>query len=337
MKKYFMITVLSVIGVILSAAPEGWNVQRHRAQAVSLSQKQPIIVAVAGKDSAETGAFCEKLAGLKPLLDGRAVTLYIELPSADKWSKSYRRELQKNYPFLTLESGIPLPAIYATDSNFNDLKVNEPQLTVEGFRKMLNTAQNKFAAGMSAAAAEEVQPVQPEKIQPAPKTEKRKIRMEKTENNSVQSNAAPSKYTTAAQEAEAERQRRNNQDPAGDPPRGWFTDPVKAQEYAAARKLPIMILFSGTDWCGPCKGLRRNVLDKHSVQKLVVDKCVALYIHVPRGGWNQVRQKYPFWNAGGVPSFVFTDDSFQVISRGRVERSYSGLKRAIKEAAKHLK
>ena len=337
-----MIAMLSMIGVIVAAAPAGWNLRRDLAQEKSRAQKIPIIVAVAGKDSAETGEFCEKLAGLKPLMDERAVTFYMELPPAEEWSKAYQSKLQNDYPFLTVKSGIPLPAIYVTDSNFNDLKVKEPQLTVESFRKMLNTAQSKFASVMSAAAetaaAEaEVQPVQAKKILPREKTAPRKVQMKKPADNSGQDSAVPHKYTIAAQEAEAERQRQNNQDPAGEPPRGWFTDPVKAQEYAAARKLPIMILFSGTDWCGPCKGLRRNVLDKRNVQKLVTEKCVALYIHVPRGGWNQVRQKYPFWQAGGVPSFVFTDDSFRVISRARVERSYSGLKRAIKEAAKHLK
>ena len=140
------------------------------------------------------------------------------------------------------------------------------------------------------------------------------------------------------QAAEAARQKLGNSDPAGDPPRNWFTDPAKAKEFAAARKLPILMLFSGTDWCGPCKYLRSNVLDKSDVCRLIVEKCVALYIHVPRGGWNQIRLKYPFWRAKGVPSFLFTDANFNVIPGISIrERSYRGIDKAIKAATKSLK
>ena len=100
-----------------------------------------------------------------------------------------------------------------------------------------------------------------------------------------------------------------------------------------------MLLFSGTDWCGPCKHLRKNVLDTQDVQQLVVSNCVALYVHVPRGGWKSVRKKYPFWKGGGVPGFVFTDAKFRVIKSAptRVGRSLSGFANAIREATAGLK
>ena len=44
----------------------------------------------------------------------------------------------------------------------------------------------------------------------------------------------------------------------------WNTDFRKAREEGRAKKLPVMMVFSGSDWCLPCITLARNVLQKKS-------------------------------------------------------------------------
>lgn len=337
MKKIFTVTALLSVLICCAAIPASWQSDPHRARSLSRSRNLPILIVFAGKMDKNTAALKDKLEKLNFVISGHAIPLFVELPPAGSWSRAFKNELQITYPFLTLDSGIPLPALYVTDSDFKDLNIAEPRYTAADFQKMLADAKNKFAAAKSVEP--EVPPAAPE-VPDAPDPRKlREKKIVKTPEKTV-ARTPLKQYTTAMQAAEADRQRRANSDPAGDPPKGWFTDPAKAREFAAARKLPIMILFSGTDWCGPCKSLRSKVLDKNDVSRLVVEKCVALYVHVPRGGWGEVRRKYPFWKGGGVPGFLFTDAEFNVIQGVNIhwkDRSSRGINKAIKAAAKSLK
>ena len=337
MRKIFTVAVMLFVLICSAAAPASWQSDPHRARSLSRSRDLPVLIVFAGSMDNDTAALKDKLEKLNFVISGHAIPLFVELPPAGTWSRAFKNDLQSTYPFLTLDSGIPLPAFYVTDSDFKDLNIAEPRYTAAAFQKMLVEAKNKFAAAKPAEP--ETPPAAPEVPEaPAPrKLPERKI--VKTPEKPVVK-LLPEQYTSTLQSAEADRQRRANRDPAGAPPKGWFIDPAKAKEFAAARKLPIMILFSGTDWCGPCKSLRSKVLDKNDVSRLVVEKCVALYVHVPRGRWGEVRQKYPFWRGGGVPGFLFTDAEFNVIPNVNIhwkDRSYRGINKAIKVAAKSLK
>ena len=337
MKKLFTVTALLFAFVCGAAASEAWQSDPHRAQTLSRSRDLPILIIFAGQMDKDTGVLKSKLEKLTFIIAEHSIPLFVELPPASSWSRAFKNDLQTTYPFLTLDSGIPLPAFYVTDSDFKDLNIAEPRYTADGFQKMFVEVQKKFAASKQISA--ETTPAVPEvpETPPAAPLKRQERKAAKTpEKPAVQ--PQQQQYTSSMQAAEADRQRRNNRDRSSEPPRGWFTDPAKAKEFAAARKLPILILFSGTDWCGPCKSLRSKVLDKNNVSRLVVDKCVALYVHVPRGGWGQVKAQYPFWRGNGVPSFLFTDAKFNVINGvGVSSRSRDGIADAIKAATQLLK
>ncbi len=329
MNKIFSVFGVSVFCMMLchGAVPENWLSNHQRAQALSKTRKMPIMILFAGSECENSATYKNKLANspeISAFIGNNFVPLYVELPPGSTWSADFKRALRATYPFLQVDYGVALPAIYFTDGDFNDLKIREPRFSIAGFTKAAR--QSREAIEARAAASPEAELI------PAAATEKKKP-------STAEPAAAKPKYTSRDQMREANRQKRANQDPTGDPPVGWFTDPEKAKEFAAARNLPIMLLFSGTDWCGPCKHLRKNVLDTQDVQQLVVSKCVALYVHVPRGGWNMVRKKYPFWQGRGVPGFVFTDAKFRVIKSAptRVGRSLSGFANAIREATAGLK
>ena len=43
---------------------------------------------------------------------------------------------------------------------------------------------------------------------------------------------------------------------------GWVVDFEKAQAQAAKEGKSILMEFTGSDWCPPCKALQKNVLSK---------------------------------------------------------------------------
>ena len=123
---------------------------------------------------------------------------------------------------------------------------------------------------------------------------------------------------------------------AVEPPKGWVTDVAAARELAKKENLPVLVLFSGTDWCPPCKTLRRDVLDTPEFQEMIAKKCVALYIHVPvraDENFSRTMKNFPFVEIRGVPTIIVTDPEIGK-TIGRVyRRSVEGFAGALDDAA----
>lgn len=62
----------------------------------------------------------------------------------------------------------------------------------------------------------------------------------------------------------------------------WMTDLPAAQERAAAEGKAVLADFTGSDWCGWCIRLRKNVLDTPEFESYAADKFVLLEVDVPR-------------------------------------------------------
>jgi thiol:disulfide interchange protein len=54
-------------------------------------------------------------------------------------------------------------------------------------------------------------------------------------------------------------------------PVNWETDIVKVQEKAKQQGKPVLLLFTGTKWCGVCQMLEQNVLSKPEFAAYVKD------------------------------------------------------------------
>jgi protein disulfide-isomerase len=61
----------------------------------------------------------------------------------------------------------------------------------------------------------------------------------------------------------------------------WLTDLAKAQEKAKAEKKMVLVDFTGSDWCPPCKALHSNVLTSEEFQKFAKDNLVLVEIDFP--------------------------------------------------------
>ncbi|MBP5586102.1 MAG: thioredoxin family protein [Lentisphaeria bacterium] len=61
----------------------------------------------------------------------------------------------------------------------------------------------------------------------------------------------------------------------------WLTDLEAAKKQAAADKKPILMFFTGSDWCGWCKKLHEDVLDKDEFQKFAKENVILLELDFP--------------------------------------------------------
>lgn len=65
------------------------------------------------------------------------------------------------------------------------------------------------------------------------------------------------------------------------PERNWFTDFGKAQQEAQTKKLPMFLLFTGSDWCPWCVKLRKESLDTKEFKEYVAKDAIFLYLDFP--------------------------------------------------------
>lgn len=61
----------------------------------------------------------------------------------------------------------------------------------------------------------------------------------------------------------------------------WLTDLEAAKKQAAEEKKPILMFFTGSDWCGWCKKLHADVLDKKDFQDFAKDSVILLELDFP--------------------------------------------------------
>ncbi len=64
----------------------------------------------------------------------------------------------------------------------------------------------------------------------------------------------------------------------------WQTDFKKAQEQAKTDKKLLLVDFTGSDWCGWCIRLNREVFSKPEFQEYANKNLVLLEIDFPRPG-----------------------------------------------------
>jgi len=64
---------------------------------------------------------------------------------------------------------------------------------------------------------------------------------------------------------------------------GWLTNFKQAQEDAKASKKLLLVDFTGSDWCGWCIKLDREVFSKPEFQEYASKNLVLLEVDFPRG------------------------------------------------------
>ena len=68
----------------------------------------------------------------------------------------------------------------------------------------------------------------------------------------------------------------------------WTTDFSKAITEASAKNKFILLSFSGSDWCGPCMKLKKEVLDSEDFLKYSDTKLILVRADFPRSKKNRL-------------------------------------------------
>jgi thioredoxin-related protein len=63
---------------------------------------------------------------------------------------------------------------------------------------------------------------------------------------------------------------------------GWMTDFEAAKAKAAAENKPLLVDFSGSDWCGWCIKLNKEVFSQTAFQEYADDTLVLVELDFPR-------------------------------------------------------
>jgi thioredoxin-related protein len=71
----------------------------------------------------------------------------------------------------------------------------------------------------------------------------------------------------------------------------WQTDLVKAEQSAKEEHKFIILNFSGSDWCGPCIRLHKEIFDSEIFTKYAADHLVLLNADFPRSNKNQLSKE----------------------------------------------
>ena len=64
-------------------------------------------------------------------------------------------------------------------------------------------------------------------------------------------------------------------------PEGWTNDFAAARKESEKTGRPILLLFTGSDWCPYCVKLKKNTLDKADFKKYAAEKLILVYIDFP--------------------------------------------------------
>lgn len=104
-------------------------------------------------------------------------------------------------------------------------------------------------------------------------------------------------------------------------PKGWYDDYTKASGESAKLKRPMLILFTGSDWCPFCVKLKKEVLDKKEFKKYAEKNLILLYIDLPRYAEmpaemvKKNRQLCSMFEVRGFPTSVVVSPDGKVLGR----------------------
>ena len=68
----------------------------------------------------------------------------------------------------------------------------------------------------------------------------------------------------------------------------WYTNMQEAKALAHQEHRHILLNFSGSDWCGPCILLRKDILDKPAFMQLADTTLILVNADFPRQKKNQL-------------------------------------------------
>jgi thioredoxin-related protein len=74
-------------------------------------------------------------------------------------------------------------------------------------------------------------------------------------------------------------------------PANWLTNFEKGKEEAATSNKLMVLNFSGSDWCGPCIRLKKEIFESNAFETYSAEKLVLVNADFPRYKKNQLSKE----------------------------------------------
>jgi thioredoxin-related protein len=124
---------------------------------------------------------------------------------------------------------------------------------------------------------------------------------------------------------------------------GWLTNIEKAKELAKKETKAVLVEFTGSDWCPPCKALKKNVFNSAEFKAYAKKHLVLVELDFPRDK-SKVSKEQATYNreqakafaVRGYPTIILMDADGKELTKkvgyGRtsVAKYIESLKKAIK-------
>ena len=95
---------------------------------------------------------------------------------------------------------------------------------------------------------------------------------------------------------------------------GWLVDFAEAKAKSAEEGKPILMEFTGSDWCPPCMALHDNVLTSDVFKQQIPEKFILLKLDNPRDKSKQTPEEIAQYKklsaeykVEGVPTIIVAD------------------------------
>jgi protein disulfide-isomerase len=99
----------------------------------------------------------------------------------------------------------------------------------------------------------------------------------------------------------------------------WSTNYTATLSKAAKSNKKVLVLFTGSDWCGFCIRLEKNVLAKKDFDKVVKDKYLLVKLDLTKTTKNPIEQEINhlmrIYNVEGFPTTIILDSKGKEIKR----------------------
>lgn len=91
---------------------------------------------------------------------------------------------------------------------------------------------------------------------------------------------------------------------------GWLTNVDEALVKAKKENKPVMVEFTGSDWCPPCKMMQKKVFSKEEFKTKASEKFILVKIDIPRSNkelYNKNQKVLKKYKVRGVPTVILFD------------------------------
>jgi thiol:disulfide interchange protein len=99
---------------------------------------------------------------------------------------------------------------------------------------------------------------------------------------------------------------------------GWSTDLEKAFEDAKKQNKPVLVEFTGSDWCPPCIAMRKNVFSKKEFVTAASKNFILVELDFPKGDKELKEKNQPYakeYKIEGFPTVILFDSEGKEFNR----------------------